>query len=158
MDIDTPPNPEISLQTVLDAVNRQSQEIEAKVDAKISEKIGHLRDEIHGTNQCMKSQLEKMKSDSQYKLRSEGNIIQFNGNNKNLENLTQALWALDNSETDYARDLIMGFTYPIPDRWRMCTISYSIPRWRTAISCGQCRRSNMIHYAEMHRQTFEKLT
>jgi hypothetical protein len=31
MDIDTPPNPEISFQTVLDAVNRQSQEIEAKV-------------------------------------------------------------------------------------------------------------------------------
>jgi hypothetical protein len=36
MDIDTPPNPEISLQTALDAVNRQGQEIEAKVDVKIS--------------------------------------------------------------------------------------------------------------------------
>lgn len=43
----------------MDAVNRQSQEIEAKVDAKISEKIT-LRDEIHGTNpgtnQCMENQ------------------------------------------------------------------------------------------------------
>ena len=36
MDIDTPPNPEISFHTVLDAVNRQSKKIEAKVDAKIS--------------------------------------------------------------------------------------------------------------------------
>ena len=54
--------------------------------------------------------------------------------------------------------ILMGFTYPIPDRWRMCTISYSISRWRTAISCGQCRSSNMIYYAEIHRQTFEKLT
>jgi hypothetical protein len=36
MDIDTPPNLEITFQTVLDAVNHQSQEIEAKVDAKIS--------------------------------------------------------------------------------------------------------------------------
>jgi hypothetical protein len=35
MDIDTPPNPEISFQTVLDAENRQSQEIEAKGDGKI---------------------------------------------------------------------------------------------------------------------------
>ena len=52
----------------------------------------------------------------------------------------------------------MGFTYPIPDRWRMCTIGYSISRWRTAISCGQYRSSNMIYYAEMHRQTVEKLT
>ena len=30
----------------------------------------------------------------------------------------------------------MEFTYPIPDRWRMCTISHSIPRRRTAISWG----------------------
>jgi hypothetical protein len=36
MDFDTPPNPKISFQTVLDAVNRQSQEIEVKGDAKIS--------------------------------------------------------------------------------------------------------------------------
>jgi hypothetical protein len=43
----------------------------------------------------------------------------------------------------------MGFTYPIPDRWRMCTISYSIPRWRTAISCGQC--SNMLEYDLLRR-------
>ena len=96
MDIDTPPNSEISLQTVLDAVNSQGQELEAKVDVKISEKIGKLRDEIHGTNQCMKSQLKKTKSDSQYKWRSEGNTIQFNGNNEHLEDLLRhfGLWII----------------------------------------------------------------
>ena len=84
------------LQTVLGAVKRQSQEIEAKFDAKVSEKIGHLRDEIHGTNQCMKSQVKKMKSDSQYKWRSEGNTIQFNGNNEHLEDLLRhfGLWII----------------------------------------------------------------
>jgi hypothetical protein len=41
MDIDTPPNPEISFQTVLDAVNRQSQELEAKGDGKISTQSNH---------------------------------------------------------------------------------------------------------------------
>jgi hypothetical protein len=46
-------------------------------------------------------------------------------------------------------NISMGFTYPISDRWCMCTISYSIPRWRTATSCGQCRSSNMIYYAEI---------
>ena len=30
--------------------------------------------------------------------------------------------------------------------------------WRTAISCGQCQRSDMIYYAEIHLQTVEKLT
>jgi hypothetical protein len=51
---------------------------------------------------------KKTKSDSQYKWRSGGNNIQFYGNNENLEDLTQALWALDNSKTDYARDLIIA--------------------------------------------------
>ena len=58
----------------------------------------------------------------------------------------------------YLMNISMGFTYPISDRWCMCTIRYSIPRWRTAISCGQCRSSNMIYYAEMHRQTVKRLT
>ncbi|CAG2234002.1 unnamed protein product [Mytilus edulis] len=70
MDSDTPSD-EISLRTVLDAVNRQKKAIEVLVDTKISEKINSLRDEIHGTSQCMKSQVKKLKSDSQYKWRSE---------------------------------------------------------------------------------------
>jgi hypothetical protein len=41
----------------------------------------------------------------------------------------------------------MGFTYPIPDRWRMCTISYSIPRWWTAISCGQCQLTSKSSFS-----------
>ena len=56
----------------------------------------------------MKSQLKKMKSDSQHKQRSIGNNIQFYGKIENLEDLTQALWALDNSKIDYARDLIIA--------------------------------------------------
>ncbi|CAC5408527.1 unnamed protein product [Mytilus coruscus] len=85
MDSDTP-SEEISLRTVLDAVNRQKQDIEVLVDTKISVKINSLRDEIHGTNQCMKSQVKKLKSDSQYKWRSEVNKIQFNDVN------TSASW------------------------------------------------------------------
>lgn len=56
----------------------------------------------------MKSQVKKIKSDFRYKWGSEGNTIQFNGNNENFEDLTQALWALDNSKTDYARDIIIA--------------------------------------------------
>jgi hypothetical protein len=71
---------------------------------------------------------------------------------------TAPFWNKDRLQNIQMIVKAMGFTYPIPDRWRMCTISYSISRWRTAISCGQCRSSNMIYYAEIHRQTFEKLT
>jgi hypothetical protein len=63
-------------------------------EAKVSEKIGVLRDEIHGNTQFMKSHVKKLKSDAQYKWRSEGNKIQFNSNTENMADLTQALWAI----------------------------------------------------------------
>jgi hypothetical protein len=48
------PADDVSLKTVLDAVNRQSKNTEAIFEAKVSAKIGVLRDEIHGTTQFMK--------------------------------------------------------------------------------------------------------
>ena len=56
----------------------------------------------------MKSHVMKLKSDAQYKWRSEGNKIQFNSNTENMEDLTQSLWAIDNAKIDYARDLIIA--------------------------------------------------
>jgi hypothetical protein len=32
----------------------------------------------------------------------------------------------------------------IPERWHMCAIRYSIPRWRTAISCGLSKLENYL--------------
>jgi hypothetical protein len=46
-----------------------------------------------------------LKSDAQNKWRSEGNKIQFNSNTENMEDLIQALWAIDNTKIDYARFL-----------------------------------------------------
>ncbi|CAC5423237.1 unnamed protein product [Mytilus coruscus] len=122
MDSDTP-HEEISLRTVLDAVNRQKQDIEVLVDTKISEKINSLRDEIHGTNQSMKSQIKKLKSDSQYKWRFEGNKIQFNYNTENLEDLTQAIWAIDNGKVDYARDIVASCTDRLKHRNKLIKIA-----------------------------------
>ena len=56
------PTDDVSLKTVLDAVDKPSKNIEAIVEAKVSEKIGVLRDEIHGTTQFMKSHVKKLKS------------------------------------------------------------------------------------------------
>ena len=92
------PADDVYLKTVLDAVNRQSKNIEAIIEAKANEKIDVLRDEIHGTTQSMKSHVTKFKSDAQYKWRFEGNKIQFNSNTENMEDLTQALWAIDNTK------------------------------------------------------------
>jgi hypothetical protein len=117
------PADDVSLKTVLDAVNRQSKNIEAIVEAKANEKIGVLRDEIHGTTQSMKSHVKKLKSDAQYKWRSEGNTIQFNSNTENMEDLTQSLWAIDNAKIDYARDLIIACIERLKHRNKLIKIA-----------------------------------
>ena len=133
MDSDTPAGEEISLQTVLDAVKRQGQQFEAAVDAKITQQMESLRDEIKGNNQTMKSQVKKIKTDSQFKWRSEGNKIQYNGNTENLEDLTQALWALDNIKVDYARDLIIACIDRLKQRNKLIKIAdTSDGGWDTA--------------------------
>lgn len=124
---------DINLRTILEAVKKQGENIEAIVDAKVSEKMDILRDEIQGTNQCMKSQVKKMKTESQYKWRSEGNKIQFTGNTENLEDLTQALWALDHRKDDYARDLISACIDRLKHRNKLIKIADSSDGgWDTA--------------------------
>jgi hypothetical protein len=56
----------------------------------------------------MKSHVKKLKSDAQYKWRSEGNNIPFNSNTENMEDLTQALWAIDNIDSS-SESLAIGF-------------------------------------------------
>jgi hypothetical protein len=50
----------------------------------------------------------------------------------------------------------MGFTRPFSKK--VAHVFYQLFDSKKAISCGQCRSSKMIYYAEMHRQTVEKLT
>ena len=124
---------DISLRTVLNAVNQQSKDIEAIIDAKVSEKIGGLRDEIQGTNQMMKSQVKKLKTDTTYKWKYEGNQIQFNFNSENLDELVQTVWALDNGKIDYARDLVSATIDKIKHRNKLIKIAdTSEGGWDTA--------------------------
>ena len=72
--------------------------------------------------------LNKWKSEFTTLLNSDNNILSEECENSSVPNIVV---------DDFLDcDISMGFTYPIPDRWRMCTISYSIPRWRTAIRWG----------------------
>ena len=50
----------------------------------------------------------------------------------------------------------MGFTCPFSKK--VAHVFYQLFDSKKAITCGQCRSSKMIYYAEMHRQTVEKLT
>ena len=131
--MDTESEPEISLRTLLNAVNQQSKDIEAIIDAKVTERIGGLKDELQGANQMMKSQVKKLKVDANYKWKYEGNQIQFNFNSENREDLVQTLWALDNGKIDYARDLVSSTIDKIKHRNKLIKIAdTSEGGWDTA--------------------------
>ena len=55
-----------------------------------------------------------------------------------------------------AQSILMGFTHPFSKK--VARVFYQLFDSKKAISCGQCRSSKMIYYAEMHRYTVEKLT
>jgi hypothetical protein len=50
--------------------------------------------------------LKKLKTESQYKWKYEGNKVQLLLNSKLLEELTQSIWAIHNSKVEYARATI----------------------------------------------------
>jgi hypothetical protein len=47
-----------------------------------------------------------LKTESQYKWKYEGNKVQIMLNSELLEELTQSIWAIDNSKVGYARETI----------------------------------------------------
>ena len=123
----------ISLRTVLNAVNQQAKDVEAIIDAKVTEKIAEIKEELQSANQLVKSQVKKLKTDATYKWKFEGNKVQFNFNAENLEELVQSLWALDNGKTDYARELISATIDKIKHRNKLIKIAdTSEGGWDTA--------------------------
>ena len=92
---------DVSLKDVMKAVKAQGD-----LNAKLSQDIANLRQEVHGASVSVASQVKKLKTESQYKWKYEGNKVQFLLNSELLEDLTQAIWALDNTKLDYARETI----------------------------------------------------
>ena len=76
---------------------------QGELNAKISQDISNLRQEVHGASASVASQVKKLKTESQYKWNYEGNKVQFL---LNSDELTQSIWAIDNSKVEYARETI----------------------------------------------------
>ncbi|CAG2241016.1 unnamed protein product [Mytilus edulis] len=92
---------EVSLSDVMQAVKTQGE-----FNASLRKDISDLRQEVHGATVSVASQVKKLKTESQYNWKYEGNKVQFLLNTEFLEDLTQSIWAIDNSKVDYARDTI----------------------------------------------------
>ena len=79
---------------------------QGEVNAKLSSDISNLRHEVHGASASAASQVQKLKTESKYKWKYEGNKVQFLLISELLDELTQSIWAIDNSKVEYARETI----------------------------------------------------
>ena len=102
---------DVSLKDVMKAVRAQGE-----LNAKLSHDISNLRQEVHGASLSVASQVKKLKTESQYKWKYEGNKVQFLLNSELLEELTQSIWAIDNSKVEYARETITEVIEKIKQR------------------------------------------
>jgi hypothetical protein len=75
---------------------------QGEVNAKLSSDISNL----NGASASAASQVQKLKTESQYKWKYEGNKVQFLLISELLDELTQSIWAIDNSKVEYARETI----------------------------------------------------
>ena len=114
------PEQEVSLRDVMKAVKTQGD-----FNEKLRKDISDLRHEVHGSTVAVASQVKKLKTESQYIWKYEGNKVQFLLNTEFLEDLTQAIWAIDNSKTDYARETITEVIDKIKRRNKLVKIADS---------------------------------
>ena len=92
---------DVSLINVLKADKAQGE-----WNAKLSQDISNLRQQVHVAFASVASQVQKLKTESQYKWKYEGNKVHFLLNSELLEELTRSIWAIDNSKVEYARETI----------------------------------------------------
>ena len=93
---------EVSLKDVLKAVKAQGD-----INSKLRQDLAELKNEVQGSNISVASQVKKLKTDTDYKWKFESNKIQFSLNSDVLEDLNQAIWAIENRKTDYAKETIL---------------------------------------------------
>ena len=118
---------EVSLSDVMQAVKTQGE-----FNASLRKDISDLRQEVHGATVSVASQVKKLKTESQYNWKYEGNKVQFLLNTEFLEDLTQSIWAIDNSKVEYARDTIKEVIDKIKRRNKLIKIADSSEEgWET---------------------------
>jgi hypothetical protein len=68
--------------------------------------ISSLKEEVRGNSLSVRSEVKKLKTEHELKWRYESNKIQHDFNSELHENISQVIWAIENSNQEYARELV----------------------------------------------------
>jgi hypothetical protein len=91
MDLDNSfQEPDVSLNDILKAVKEQGD-----INSRLRQDLSQLRQEVQGSTLSVATQVQKFKTESEYKWKYEGNRVQFSLNSELLEDLNHTIWALE---------------------------------------------------------------
>ena len=105
----------------MQVIRQQGDSITA-LDAKISGELDGIKKDVHGSASQVK---KKLKTESQYKWRFEGNKVQFLLNSELLEEIDQVIWAIDNSKFEYAKETVTSVSTKLKKRNKLIKIADS---------------------------------
>ena len=115
---DSSEDQDCSLKDILMAVKSQGDD-----NTKLRQEISNLRQEMHGGSLLVSSQVKKLKTDSQYAWKYEGNKVQYLLNYECLAELAQAVWAIDNLKFEHARETISELVEKVKRRNKLIKIA-----------------------------------
>jgi hypothetical protein len=92
-------------------------------NTKLRQDMCNLRQEVHGARLADSSQVKKLKTDSQYTWKYEGNKVQYLLNFEFLEDLAQTVWAIDNLKFEHAREKISDLVEKVKRRNKLIKIA-----------------------------------
>jgi hypothetical protein len=78
---------------------------------------------MHGVSLSVSSQVRKLKTDSQYAWKYEGNKAQYLLNSEFLEELAQAVWTIDNLKFEHARETLSELVEKVKRRNKLIKIA-----------------------------------
>ena len=107
-------------------INSQSTstDISSQLNVILSE-LNCLKQEVHGTNVSVASEVKKLKSEKDLVWRFQGNKIQFDFNSDLEDIVKQSIWAIDNGKTDYCKEQLDDLAEKLHKRNKLIRIADS---------------------------------